>query len=103
MSVPAKPVTLINVLSVEPNKQKQLVELLGENIESVIKALKGWIGTDLIASADGRQVVIRSQWETSADVEAMRNNPRMVAYFPRVAELASLNSIAGEVVLSHRR
>lgn len=103
MSVPAKPVTLINVLSVEPNKQKQLLALLGENIETVIKALKGWIGTDLIASADGSQVVIRSQWETSADIEAMRTNPRMVAYFPRVAELASLNSIAGEVVMSHRR
>ena len=103
MSVQTKPVTLINVLSIEPNKEKQLVELLGENIESVIKTLKGWIGTDLIASADGRQLVICSQWETSADIEAMRTNPRMVAYFPRVAELASLSSVAGEVVMSRRR
>jgi quinol monooxygenase YgiN len=97
------PVTLINVLSVEPQAQQKLVELLRENTEGVIKTLKGWIATNLIASADGKQVVIHSQWETPIDVEAMRSDPRMVTYFPKIAELASLNSIVGAVVMSHQR
>jgi quinol monooxygenase YgiN len=97
------PITLINVLSVEPQKQPALVGLLRENTETVIKTLKGWISTSLIASGDGKRVVIHSQWESLADVEAMRTEPRMAAYFPKIVALASFDSIAGTVVLSHQR
>jgi len=104
MPTPAKsPVTLINILSVEPQNQQQLVDLLQENTEAVIKTLNGWMATNLIASADGKQVVIHSQWEALTDIEAMRCDPRMVAYFPKISQLASLSSIAGAVVLSHQR
>jgi len=96
-------VTLVNILSVSPEKQHALVELLRENTEAVIKTLNGWIATDLIASADGEQVIIHSRWETQADVAAMRSDPRMTAYFPKIAALASLKSIVGEVVMSHHR
>lgn len=99
----AKQITLINVLSVLPENQQALVELLQENTETIIRSLKGWIATDLIASADGEQVVIHSRWETQANVMAMRTDPRMAAYFPRIAALASLKSIVGEVVMSHHR
>lgn len=104
MSTTARnPVTLINVLSVDPQNQRQLVEILRENTETVIKTLRGWIATNLIASMDGKQVVIYSQWETLSDIEAMRSDPRMVAYFPKFAALASLASIAGTIVMSHQR
>jgi len=36
-----------------------------------------------------------------ASVEAMRANPGMVAYFPRIAALATLGSFAGDVVYNH--
>lgn len=94
-------ITLINILAVPAEKQQMLVDLLRENTETVIRTLKGWIATDLIASSDGEQVVIHSRWETQADVAAMRADPRMVAYFPRIAALASLKSIVGEVAMSH--
>ncbi len=97
-----KSVTLINVLSVEPQKQQELVELLRQNTETVIKTLKGWIATSLIASSDGKRVVIHSQWDSAADVEAMRADPRMMAYFPRIKELASFDSILGAVVMAHQ-
>ena len=64
---------------------------------------KGWIATNLIASTDGKQVIIYSQWETAADVEAMRADPRMLAYFPKIIELASFSSIVGTTVLAHQR
>ncbi len=95
------PVTLVNILLVPSEKQQALVDLLRENTETVIRTLKGWIGTDLIAGADGEHVIIHSRWETQADVAAMRQDPRMTAYFPRIAALASLKSIMGEVVVSH--
>lgn len=95
------PVTLINILSIEPVNQEALLASLRHNTETVITTLKGWISTRLVASHDGARVVIYSEWETPADVEAMRADPRMQAYFPSVAALASLDTMLGTVVMLH--
>lgn len=91
------PVFLINLLRVKPGKQEALIALLNENIDAVIRTLDGWKATRLIGAADGTGVVIYSEWETPAAVAAMRNDPRMQAYFPRIAELASLESLLGTI------
>lgn len=90
-------ITLLNVLTVDPANQAQLLEMLRKNIDTVIRTLDGWIATKLIASADGERVVIHSHWRDTAAVAAMRSDPRMVAYFPKIAALASFDSIVGEV------
>jgi quinol monooxygenase YgiN len=96
-------VTLINLLKAKPGKQDALLALLKQNTETVIRTLQGWKTTRLIAAPNGAGVVIYSEWETPAAVEAMRNDPRMKAYFPKIIELASLESIAGSAVLSETR
>jgi quinol monooxygenase YgiN len=96
-------VILINLLKVKPGKQEALIALLRQNIDTVVRTLHGWKATRLIAAKDGAGVVIYSEWETQAAVEAMRSDPRMKAYFPRIAELASLDSIMGSPVLSETR
>jgi quinol monooxygenase YgiN len=93
--------TLINVLTVEPANQQKLIELLRGNTENVVSRLDGWISTSFVAAKDRRHVVIYSQWRDLASVEAMRTNPDMVAYFPRVAALAAFDSFAGNVVYNH--
>ena len=92
-------VTLVNLLKVKPGKQEALIALLKQNIETVIRTLHGWRTTRLIAAKDGASVVIYSEWETPAAVEAMRSDPRMQAYFPKISELASLDSLMGTAVL----
>jgi quinol monooxygenase YgiN len=98
-----EPVVLINLLKVEPANQDALIALLEQNIDSVIVTLAGWKSTRLIAAADGASVVICSEWESPAAVAAMREDPRMQAYFPKVAALASLESILGAAVSSKAR
>jgi quinol monooxygenase YgiN len=93
--------TLINVFTVEPEQQAKLIELLRENTDNVITGLDGWISTSFVAAKDRRKVVIYSQWRDAASVEAMRTNPDMVAYFPRIAALAAFDSFAGDVVYNH--
>ena len=93
--------TLINILTVEPENQQKLIELLRRSTENVVSKLDGWISTSFIAAKDQRQVVIYSQWRDVASVEAMRANPDMVAYFPRIAALAAFDSLAGDVVYNH--
>jgi quinol monooxygenase YgiN len=101
IEVTKKVTTLINVLTVEPENQEQLIDLLRRNTESVVSRLDGWISTSFIAAKDQRHVVIYSQWRDLASVEAMRTNPDMVAYFPRIAALAAFDSLAGDVVYNH--
>ena len=96
-------VILINLLKVKPGKQDALIALLKQNIDTVIRTLQGWKATRLIAAKDGAGVVIYSEWETPAAVEAMRSDPRMRAYFPKISELASLDSMVGSAVLSEAR
>ena len=96
-------VILINLLKVKPGKQDALIALLKQNTDTVIRTLHGWKATRLIAARDGAGVVIYSEWETSAAVEAMRSDPRMKAYFPGIMELASLDSIMGSAALSRSR
>ena len=93
-------VILINLLKVKPGKQAALIALLKQNTDTVIRTLPGWKTTRLIAARDGAGVVIYSEWETPAAVESMRGDPRMKAYFPKIMELASLDSIVGSAVLS---
>ncbi|MGN8020419.1 putative quinol monooxygenase [Phyllobacterium sp. 22229] len=96
-------VILINLLKVKPGKQDALIALLKQNTDAVIRTLPGWKTTRLIAAKDGASVVIYSEWENPAAVEAMRSDPRMTAYFPEIIELASLDSVMGSAVLSESR
>lgn len=95
-----QPIVLINVLKVEPKQQEALLALLKHNIDTVVRTLDGWRTTRLIAAADGAAVIIYSEWETHAAFEAMRNDPRMKACFPKILELASVDSIVGATALS---
>src|ERR1700733_5748053 len=93
--------TLSNILTVEPENQQKLIKLLRDNTESVVSRLDGWISTSFIAATDQRHVVIYSQWQDPASLEAMRPTPDVVAYFPRIAALAAFDSLSGDVVYNH--
>jgi quinol monooxygenase YgiN len=96
-------ITLLNVLTVEPANQPALLELLRTNTDTVVATLDGWISTKLIASTDGKRVIIYSEWRDAGAVDAMRQHPDMRAYFPRITALATFDSLAGEVVHSRLR
>lgn len=94
------PVILINLLKSKPGQQEALIALLKQNTETVIATLPGWKTTRLIAAEDGSGVAIYSEWDSAAAVTAMRGDPRMQAYFPKILALASLDSLTGAPVFS---
>ena len=93
--------TLINILTVEPERHEELLGLLRTNTDDCVSTLDGWISTSFISAQDRRRVVIYSQWRDMAAVEAMRANVEMRKYFPRIAALASFDGFAGGVVYTH--
>jgi len=101
MTTANTPITLVNVVTVKSgNTQQAVLDSLRHNTETVIMTLKGWISTTLIVGGDGQRVVIYSQWEAVVDIEAMRSDPRMLAYFPKISELAAFDSMVGTVAMT---
>jgi len=94
--------TLVNTLTCEPANQAALLDLLRENIDTVIVTLDGWRATSLIAAADGTRVTIVSQWRDAAAVGAMQADARMQAYFPQIAALAAFDSTAGALAYARQ-
>jgi quinol monooxygenase YgiN len=89
--------TLVNVLTVEPDTQQKLLELLTSATDGMFSTFAGWISTSLLASRDGKRVVIYSQWRSNRDIEAFRKNPDVGPYFQRIAALAKLESFECDV------
>ncbi len=50
-------VTLINVFTVEPTRQKQLVDLLIRATEATMRNLPGFVSANIHKSVDGTRVV----------------------------------------------
>lgn len=67
--------TLINVFAVSPEKQQDLVTLLIDATQQTMRHLPGFISASIHRSLDGKKAVNYAQWESMADLEAMRKNP----------------------------
>lgn len=89
--------TLINVFSVMPEKQNELVLLLTEATEQTMKHLPGFISASIHRSLDGLKVVNYAQWQSMADFEAMRKNPKAAPHMQAAAALAQFDPILCEV------
>ncbi len=67
--------TLINVFTVDPKDQQQLVDLLTTATERTIKHLPGFVSASIHKSTDGTRVVNYAQWRSPGDLETMLKNP----------------------------
>jgi quinol monooxygenase YgiN len=80
--------TLINVFTVQPDRQRQLVELLVDATDEVMRHLPGFVAANIHASADGTRVVNYAQWESADAFHAMLENPVAQAHMGQAADLA---------------
>jgi quinol monooxygenase YgiN len=81
-------VTLINVFDVDASKQQELLELLAEGTQQVIRHRPGFISVNLLASNDGTRVVNYAQWRSFDDVRGTLADPHVQTYATRAAALA---------------
>jgi quinol monooxygenase YgiN len=93
-----KPVILINVFTVEPDRQHELVELLGRATEDSVRHAPGFMSARLHRSLDGTKVTMYAQWRSSEDYQAMRENPAPLPYLQRALAIAKFEPGMYEVV-----
>ncbi|HEX4600893.1 MAG TPA: antibiotic biosynthesis monooxygenase family protein [Gemmatimonadales bacterium] len=80
--------TLINVFTVEPARQQELVDLLIRATQSSVRYVTGFISASLHRSLDGTKVAMYAQWRSVEDYQAMRNNPTASPYMQQAVALA---------------
>jgi quinol monooxygenase YgiN len=64
ISKDAKPVTFINVFTVEPANQQRLVDLLAHATLASVRHSPGFVSATLHRSLDGTKVAMYAQWRT---------------------------------------
>ena len=80
--------TLINVFTVEPERARQLADLLTAATEDVMQHIDGFISANIHLSTDGTRVVNYAQWRNAAAFRAMLQNTTAQQHLAQCAELA---------------
>ena len=92
-----KLVTFINVFTVDPTRQQELVDLLARATE-IVRRAPGFISANLHRSVDGAKVTMYAQWRSIEDYEAMRANPAPLPYLQQALTFARFEPAMYEVV-----
>jgi quinol monooxygenase YgiN len=90
--------TLINVFTVEPDKQQQLVDLLIHATDVAMRHVPGFISANIHRSLDGTKVVNYAQWRSVEHFQAMMKNPAAKPHMEQVAAIAKFEPALYEVV-----
>jgi quinol monooxygenase YgiN len=80
--------TLINVFTVQPDRARELVDLLSAATDDVMQHIDGFVSANIHLSTDGTRVVNYAQWRDADAMQAMRQNPTAREHMVRCAELA---------------
>jgi quinol monooxygenase YgiN len=93
-------ITLINVFTVDPDRQDELARLLIEATETTMRHRQGFVSATIHKSLDGKKVVNYAQWRSKEDFEAMQKDPAAIPHMKKAAELATFEPILCEVIES---
>jgi quinol monooxygenase YgiN len=80
--------TLINVFTVEPERARQLADLLTAATDEVMQHVDGFISANIHLSTDGTRVVNYAQWRSVGAFQAMLQDPTARQHMAKCAELA---------------
>src|SRR5690348_18132795 len=94
----SKVLTLINVFTVEPANQRQLVELLDRATETSVRHAPGFISSSLHRGLDGTKVTMYAQWRSVEDYQAMREDPAPLPFLQEALTIATFEPGMYEVV-----
>ncbi len=98
ISTSRKLVTLINVFTVEPKNQQQLIDLLTRATETSVRQARGSFQPACIGVWMEPKVTMYAQWRSVEDYEAMRANPAPLPYLQQALAIAKFDPGMYEVV-----
>ena len=85
------PLTLINVFTVAPEKQDELIELLTEITEQNVRNHRGFVSASLHRGIDGKKVTMYAQWASVDDYETMRQDSGPAPALEKALKIATFD------------
>src|ERR1700744_22586 len=80
--------TLINVFTVQPERARELADLLSAATADVMQHIDGFISANIHLSTDGTRVVNYAQWRSVDAMHAMQQDPTAREHMVLCAEVA---------------
>lgn len=80
-------VTLINVFTVAPERQAELVAALDRSTAAFFATVPGFLSANVHASHDGTRVVNYAQWASAAHFQAMTRLPGAREHFAEIGAI----------------
>ena len=84
-------VTFINVFTVEPVNQQELLTLLASATDTSVRHVPGFVSAALHRSVDGTKVTMYAQWQSVEHYQAMRSNPVASPYLDQALAIAKFD------------
>ena len=81
-------VTQVNVFTVQPERARELADLLTAATEDVMQHIDGFVSANIHLSTDGTRVVNYAQWRSAEAMAAMRQDPTARQHMAQCADLA---------------
>jgi quinol monooxygenase YgiN len=94
-------VTFINVFTVEPSNQQELVDILARATDTSASRVPGFVSAALHRSIDGTRVTMYAQWaslEHYRQYQSMLSDPAAAPYVQQVLAIAKFDPAMYEVV-----
>ncbi len=85
------PLTLINVFTVKPDDQNELISLLRDVTEQCVRHCKGFVSASLHRGIDGTKVAMYAQWASLEDYNAMRKDAGSAGTMEKALQLAKFD------------
>lgn len=102
MSEPSSEAVFVNVIEVEPIRYEQLIEILKEGNDSVIRRRDGFISCVILASADRSRVITVARWKSADAIKVVGSDPVAAEYVKRTAAVANANPAVFAIVAEYR-
>lgn len=94
--------TLVNVFTIDADRQEELIEILSAATDSFIAAQPGFISTTFHKGEDGQTVVNYAQWRKRDDWQAMLQTPQAKEHVAEVqAMITQFQSTPCRVARTH--
>ncbi|MEV3859270.1 antibiotic biosynthesis monooxygenase family protein [Streptomyces sp. NPDC050095] len=92
---------MINVFEVDPERQKELAEVLSEGADKAIRHRPGCISVNIMTSLDGKRLVYYAQWRSKRDIKATMSDPDVQFYRDKAIEIGKPDPHAYTVYAVH--
>lgn len=94
-------VTLINVFTVEPENQQDLLERWQRATDEVMRRFPGFVSANIHRSFDGTKIINYAQWRSREAFQTMLSDPAAAPHFAELRALAHSEPMLCEVVSVH--